>query len=245
MGTVNKKMRDKLEKRKKEIKESQGGMPFFMQKEGTGRYRVLAVGAEEEPGIEIITFWLGDQKNVISPATFGMPCAIMDKYNKLSSGNEDDKTDAAKFKPKKKYAVAAGRYTDPKDGKSYDKASGIKPLLLIPGTYDGLVDLMLDEEQGDFTDPKEGYDVKIKREGTTQYDTEYKIIPCKPTKIFSEWKGFHDIEQMVKDIMPSYEETKDKIKKFLNSSGDDDKPVKKKNKTASDMDEKPKKKKKK
>lgn len=241
---VSKKLREKLQKRKEAIK-SGGGGDFIIFKEGTTRIRVLNCG-EEDFAQEVIQFYLGaDIKGVISPATFGEPCAIMEAYNELKSGDEDDQDLAKTFKPRRRYYTPAIRYNDEK-GKDVDPTPRLA--ILTADLYDTMIDFMLDEEKGDFTDPKEGYDLKVKRTGSGQFDTEYKVFDTKPTPITVKELRTKviDPEEMVRKLIPSYEQTQEYINRFLGLAKDDeeDGAPKKKKKPTSDMDEAPKKKKK-
>lgn len=239
-------VREKLEQRKKKIKESSsGGMEYFIiPADKTVRVRAVPVGEEREPAIEAVHFYLGQEiKGVISPATFGEPCKIMEAFNKLSkSKNDDDKKLAETFKPRKKYFMPVYRYKDEK-GKEVDTQSGIKLLLLTPGLYASSIDLFLDEDDwGDFTDPKEGYDLKFTRSGSGLTDTEYSVKPCNKSRAERAFtKDITDPEELLRAITPSYEETESLLKQFLKLDEEDDideflsgasgsKPVKKKKK---------------
>lgn len=244
---VSEKMRKKLEKRKEDLKKGSGEFNTIIFQPGITRIRILPVPKDEDFACETVQFFLGkDLGAVISPATFNEPCAIYDTHQELkSSDDEDDKALAGRFRPSKRYYAPAIKYSDEK-GKEVD---GSPKLAVLPqGVYTELIDLFLDDENGDFTDPKEGYDVKIKREGTGKNDTSYTVLVCKPTSLPKDLrKKIYDPEKMVRDIMPSYEETEKKINAFLNLGDDEEEeaPKKKKKKPVSDLEDKPKKKKKK
>jgi hypothetical protein len=228
----NKSLKERLRERRKALAKGEGNSAFFFPKEGTTRYRILPVDSEQDFAIELVHFYLGPEiKGVISPATFGEPCAIMDAYNKLkNSKHEDDREKARDLKPKKKIALPAIRYIDER-GKQVDKEAGVRLLLIGTKVYAELLDLYLDDEAGDFTDPVSGYDIKIKRSGSGMTDTEYKVIPCKPTPLAKEYaKQHYDPEAMLREVMTSYEETVDKIEEFLGGSLEDTKVTKKKKK---------------
>lgn len=221
MATSNK-MKALLEKRRADLKKrsENTGFDYFVFKEGTTRIRVLPGLPEREPGFEITHFYLGQEiKGVISPSTFGRPCAIMEAFEALSAGDDDEKKLAATIKPKKKWLIPIIRYKD-EQGKEIDereKGKGAKPALISNKQYQDIIDFFLDEEQGDFTDAAEGYDIKVKRTGKTMTDTEYTVIPCKPTKLSITYakKAPYDIEKMVEAICPSYEDTQELANRFL------------------------------
>jgi len=226
----------KLEARKKKIKErSQGGNMIYFKADETTRLRILPHPEDQEFGMEVVHFYLGsDIKGVISPASFGEPCAIMEAYERLNSGDEDDKSLAATFKPKSRYVVAVIKYKDIK-GKEIEE-SGVKMPLLTAGQYQDLIDYYLDPEKGDFTDKNEGYDIKFSRSGSGKYDTEYSTMDCKPTKLDKKYsKQIYNVEDIVRTEIPDYEKTEEYISSFLGMGADDDedeRPKKKKKKTS-------------
>lgn len=242
---VSEKLRKKLLQRKEDIKKGSGG-DLIIFKEGTTRFRVLPCGEDSDFAQEVVQFYLGKELGgIISPATFGEPCAIMERYNELKSGDEDEQELAKTFRPRRRFFAPAVKYNDEK-GKELDLTPRLA--ILTNEMYDTLIDMMLDEEKGDFTDKDEGYDLKVKREGTGQFDTSYKVFDTKPTKLADKElrKKLFNPEDMVREMLPTYEQTEEKINRFLGISSDDDedeKPKKKK-KPSSDLDEKPKKKKK-
>jgi hypothetical protein len=240
---ASEKLKKKLAKRSADLKKrsSGEGMQFFSFKEGTTRMRLLFVGEDNEPGIEVKHVYFNQElKGCILPSTFGMKCAITAKYEKYKASKDPAEREIAdKFKPKSKFFALAIRYKDEK-GLEVDEQSGVKPVVLTSGQYQEILDLFVDDEQGDMTDPLTGYDLKFKRTGLGQMDTKYTVLPCKPTKCPKKYRGPYDIEAEVKKIIPSYEDTKDKITQFLagvntDSEDEEEAPVKKKKKRSSDI----------
>lgn len=233
-----KSLRDRLIAKKEEIKNRSQRSNIIRQKEeGTMRIRILPVGEGNEFFMDIINFWLGkDVGSVVSPATIGEPCAIMEKYKELKESDDEIDIDISKkLTPRTKPVIPVLVYSDLK-GKKVDESMSGK-LMQITGTLlQEIIDLYLDEDEwGDMTDPKNGYDLKITREGKGQYDTNYIVSPCKNTPINSkDYRKPIDLEALVKDEIDSYESTATKLSQFLDSSTDDD----------DDDDEKPKSKKK-
>lgn len=233
-------LKERLAKQRKDLANKSGGYKFYRVAEGTTRMRILSTGDEKEWAIEATVFFLGkDVGYVISPITFGGKCAIMNAYNQLTgSKKESDRGFAKTFKPNKKFFAGAYRYKDEK-GKEVDMEGGIKPVMLAGGQYQDMIDMFLDEDEaGDFTHPKTGYDLKFGRTGKTKMDTEYTVRPCKTTRAYKKFRKEIDIEEMVKAITPSYKETKELIEKFLSlppEEDDDDEPKKKKKKKNRDL----------
>lgn len=241
-------LRKRLEAQRKELATKGSGGKFFSVKEGTSRFRPLPVGDEREFAIEATYFFLeGDIKGVISPATFGKKCHIMAAYTELSgSKDETDREMAKKFKPNKKYFMPVIKYKDEK-GKEVDAEAGVKLLILTSGQYQELLDYWLDEDEaGDFTDVKNGYDIKFGRTGKGKMDTEYTTLNCKPSPTPKPYgKKVYDPEAMLKEIAATTDETKTFIEKYLKvsaESGDDDKGERK-NRRSRDKDKTSKKKK--
>ena len=246
---VSEKLKKKLLKKKADLKNGGGGAKgLILFQEGKKRIRILPVPEDEEFTLQVTQFYLGQEiKGVISPATFGEPCAITEVYNHLNSGDDDDKETAGSFKPRQKQLAPAIAYKDEK-GKEIDDR-GAQLAILTNSMVNELIDWMVDEEYGDFTDPKTGYDVVVKREGKTQTDTEYSLLKRNESKLDKKYAKAapYNIEEMVRAILPTYEETKEYIKRFL---GLDDSELdeilgskKKKKKGSKDKDKKKKKKK--
>lgn len=218
-------LRERLEKQKKDLKERGGGYKFFAIKEGVTRLRPLPVGEDKDFAVEAVYFYLGEEiKGVISPHTFGKKCAIMEAYNELSaSKDEADRKLAKSFKPGKKFFMPVIRYKDDK-GKEIDTENGAKLVILAGGQYQDLIDYFLDEtEAGDFTDAKNGYDLKFGRTGKGKMDTEYTVRACKPTPLARPFsKEVYEPEEMLKALIPTYKETKELLERFLKIAPADD-----------------------
>ena len=244
-------VKEKLLARKKKLAEKGTGNGFVFPKNGTTRIRIVSAGANEEFGVEIIRFYIGDH-SVYSPTTFNEPCPFMEKYDELkNSKDEDDKKLAKKLVPSRRFAIAALVYKDDK-GKELDYDSKPRLVLVPSSVYQDIIELYLDEDEaGDMTDPKNGYDIKIERSGSGQFDTSYSVRQCKPTKVEKDLLKPVDLEAMVRAQIKGYDELEEELNKFLNNSDDDDedddyeKPRKKdkSSKKSKDKDKKKKKKK--
>lgn len=247
--------KEKMLARKKQLESKGNGGGFVYPKEGTLRMRIKSPGDDQELGIEVIQFYLGkDLGGIISPATFDEPCPFMEKYQELKSSNdEDDKELAKTLVPRRKYILGGPVYADEK-GTKFDYDGQDKGVLVPRSVYQDVIDLYLDEDEaGDMTDPKNGYDIKIIRSGSGKMDTTYSARACKPTKLDKKYQGTVDLEGIVRSQIKSYDELEEMLAKFLNEDhGDDDDedaPKKKKKKKGLHRDhymedEKPKKKRK-
>lgn len=249
MAKAKKSLKQRLKEKKEQLKKKGNSAILRQKEEGTIRVRTLPVGEENEFVIEVTQFWLGkDIGSSISPSTFGEECALLTKYLELKeSEDEADKNLAKKLMPKKRYLMPVLVYSDDKGKKVNDQDSG-KLLQITNGLYQEIIDFYLDEDEwGDMTDPRKGYDLKITREGKGQFDTNYSVMPCKNTPMPKEWRKEVDLEKLVRAEMDSFEQTQEKLDKFLGAAFDDDnededkekktkkKPLKKKKRRKKDL----------
>lgn len=221
-------LKQRMEQKKKELaSKGKGGYIMKQKEEGTIRVRILPVGEDNEFVHELTTFYLGNTKElgeVVSPATFGEACALMETYQEFKNSKDDDDLEIAKkLVPRNKYVIPILMYKD-KNGKEVDEENTNKLLAIATSVYNQIIDLYLDEDEwGDMTDPKKGYDIKITRTGKGQFDTQYSVSACKNTPLPKEYqKKVVDLEEMVKQKVATYEETLEKKNTFLGSSDDDD-----------------------
>ena len=225
--------RDKMLARKKKLESRGNGGGLVYPKEGTLRMRIKSPGDDQELGIEIVQFYLGgDLGGVISPATFDEPCPFMEKYQELKSSKDDDDKNLAKLiVPRRRYVIGGIVYDDEKGTKvGYEGKD--KGVLVPSSVYQDIIDLYLDEDEaGDMTDYKTGYDIKIKRSGSGKFDTTYSATQCKPTKLDKKYQGQLDLESIVRSQIKSYEELEEILAKFLkedHGDDEDEEPKKKK-----------------
>lgn len=217
--------REKMLARKKQLESKGSGSGFIYPKEGTLRMRIKSPGDDQELGMELVTFYLGnDIGSIVSPATFDEPCPFMEKYKELKESSDDADKELAKekFVPRRKYVIGGVIYTDEK-GKNLDYDGKDKAVQIPRSVYQDIIDLYLDEDEaGDMTDPINGYDIKIIRTGSGKMDTTYSARACKPTKLDPKARGTVDLEGMVRSQIKSYDELDDILNKYLNESSNDD-----------------------
>lgn len=224
-------LKEKLKRKQEELKSrGQSGSIFYQKPDTTIRIRILNMGEEEEFIKEVTQYYLGSEiKGVISPSTFGEPCAIAEAYEELKNSDDDSDRDIAnKFPPRKRYLAFCAFYKDLK-GEDLDTESSPRFILLSSGIYQDILELYLDDDEwGDMTHPEEGYDLKIKRVGSGKMDTEYTVNPCRHTPAPKGFTKVYNLDEEVSKIIPSYEETKRNIEQFLGVSStdedDDDEP---------------------
>lgn len=226
--------KEKMLARKKQLESKGNGNGLVFLKEGTLRMRIKSPGDDQELGIEIVQFYLGGNLGgVISPATFDEPCPFMEKYQELkNSKDEDDKELAKTLVPRRRYVIGGPVYADEK-GTKFDYEGKDKGVLVPRSVYQDIIELYLDEDEaGDMTDPRNGYDIKIIRSGSGKLDTTYSARACKPTKLDKKYQGNVDLEGIVRSQIKSYDELEELLAKFLNEDhgGDDDEDDKPKKK---------------
>ena len=141
----------------------------------------------------------------------------------------------------------AFKYKDEK-GKEVDEQNIDKPMLIPKQAYQDIIDLYLDEDEwGDMTSIKNGYDLKLTRSGKGQMDTTYTISPCQKKPLDKKYAKPVNLEEMVRKHILPYDELEDKLNEFLcggvdDDDDDEDDTPKKKKKSLKDKDKKKKKK---
>lgn len=215
--------KEKMLERKKKLESKGNNNGLIFPKEGSTRIRLKSPGDDQEIGIEVIQFYLQGIGSIISPATFDEPCPFMEKYQELkASKDEDDKELAKHLIPRRKYVVGGIIFQDDK-GTKPDHDGQDKGIMIAGSVYNDIIDLYLDEDEaGDMTDPKNGYDIKIIRSGSGKMDTSYSVRPCKPTKLDKKYAGNIDLEGIVRAQIESYDELEAKLEKFLNEDHSDE-----------------------
>ena len=225
------KLKERLKKKFEDQKaKRQSGAIYFIKPNTEIRIRILSMGEEEEFIKEVIQFYLGNEiKGVISPATFGEPCGIMEGYEELKNSDEDDDKELAnKFIPRQKYLPFCIIYKDLK-GKEVDERMSPKFVLCGSGVYQDVLEKYLDEDEwGDMTDSEDGYDIKIKRVGSGKTDTEYTVTPCKNTRAPRGFRKPYNLDEEVRKVIPTYEQTKTLLDQFLGLDPESEVPKKKK-----------------
>lgn len=225
-------LKERMQDKQKELKErASSGNIIFLKPDTTIRVRILNMGEEEDFIKEVTQFYLGDEiKGVISPITFDQPCALFNAYKELREGDDEEKELSKKFNIRKRYLAYCVIYKDLK-GKEVDENSP-KFVLLSSTMYQQILEYYLDEDEwGDMSQTNmKGYDLKLKRTGSGKTDTEYTATACKNTlcpKPFN--RKVYDLDKEVQKEIPSYEDTKEILDKFLGEDiSEEEKPKKKK-----------------
>jgi hypothetical protein len=165
---------------------------FYKMKEGLTRLRVLPSwrGPDEEFFLEVLQHRdvTPDVKVIICPMTVGESCPIDRLVSKLSVGDSHQQARAERMAAKSEFMMNV-----------IPIAEGNPPVKLEPtvklyraprSVLMELISFYTDGEYGDFTDPKEGYDVLIRRTGQ-MLNTKYTVrIAKSPSRVpLKEWKS--------------------------------------------------------
>ena len=105
-----------------------------------------------------------------------------EKYQELKNSKDPDDQELAKMLvPRRKYVVGGIVYSDEK-GTKVDYEGKDKGVLIPRSVYQDIIDLYLDEDEaGDMTDPRTGYDIKIIRSGSPS-SRSWATAWCCPTR---------------------------------------------------------------
>jgi len=194
---------DELRKKYDQIQNaSQGGnsdflKKFFMMEEGTSIVRVLppSDGDENEFYAETAIHRV-DDRNHHCPRVKGDDCPVCDLYYRLWKMDNDGAHDVARqIKPRKRYYM---NVVDRRDGTVRILSVGMK-------LFGKILDVFFDEDYGDLTDLKEGWDFKVVKDTQGQWPNYDKSSP-KPkatsagtAKEVAQWMDeLHDIHGLVK-----------------------------------------------
>jgi hypothetical protein len=136
-------------------------------------------------------------------------CEEADRYKR--SGNPADRDRAYELFPSRRVFANVIDRKDPE--------AGPKVLAFGKTVHEALIAIRKDDDAGgDFTNPNDGFDIIIEREGTGATDTKYKVLPSRKQSPLGDldWiEKQHDLERMAQ--IRSAEE----IAKILSGEGDD------------------------
>lgn len=165
---------------------------------------------------------IGNNPGLLSPHQFGERDPVQELINKLrNDGSKESYELAKKLYPKMRaYAPVIVRGEEDK---------GVRIWSFGKTVYQSLLNIMLDEDYGDITDPKSGRDVKVictKAPGrmwaTTEVRPRGKNTPlCENSKTAKEWMtSVPDLSEMY--TAKSYDELESIINAWLNGDSEDD-----------------------
>jgi len=202
---------DELRKKYEQIQNANSGggnidflKKFFMMEEGTSVVRVLPAGDTEREFYAETAIHRIDDKNHHCPRVKGEDCPVCDLYYRLWKLDDESAHDLARsIKPRKRYYL---NVVDRRDGSVKILSVGMK-------LFGKILDCFFDEDYGDITDLKEGWDFKIVKDTQGQWPNYDKSAPKpKQVKAGTEkeqavWMDeLHDIHGLIK--VASYDDLK-------------------------------------
>jgi hypothetical protein len=179
---------EKMQKKLEEL----GSGSFFKPKEGKNVIRILPPWSKAGTWYKEATLHYvsaGEEKIKAYPCLkmYGKECPVCNKSEELASGGDEDQKIAERLRPRTKYYA---NIIDRKSGKAMLWGFSGKTLGILLGYQD-------DADYGkDISDPEEGFDVVIERQGTGRTDTRYQIR-CKPKATAIE---VDDWQEMMKNL---------------------------------------------
>ena len=226
------KLANRLKEFESDSKQSEAQKYLWKPKEGLQTVRIVPYKFNpDSPFIELQFYYKLAGKNYLAPCTFGKPDPIMEFVDSMrSSGIQADRELAKKIEPKSRtYAPVIVRG---------EEDLGVRFWGFGVTVYKQLLTLITDSEWGDITSLTEGNDIKVefhkessKRGKDGKSFPETKLTPS-PRKTSVVDPTRPELVQKVKDQiniltcwpMPTYDELKSALDKYLNpeSIGDED-----------------------
>jgi hypothetical protein len=190
--------------------------------------RILAFPDNDGQPFKELWFYynIGENPGLLAPYQFGKPDPIQELINKLRDDGSKESYDLAKkLYPKMRcFAPVVVRG---------EEERGVRLWSFGKMVYQTLLNIMLDEDYGDITDPETGRDVKVictkppgRMWATTEVRPRGKEGPLAETKQAQEWLGgIPSLDDLY--TLKSYEELEKIVNDWLNgdTSSDDDHPV--------------------
>lgn len=164
---------------------------------------------------------IGNNPGLLAPYQFGQPDPIQELINKLrDDGSKESYELAKKLYPKmRSYAPVVVRGEEDR---------GVRLWSFGKTVYQSLLNIMLDEDYGDITDPLEGRDVKVvctkppgRMWATTEVRPRGKDSKLGEAKVAKEWiANIPDLDEMY--TCKTYEELEKIVNDWLNGDDADD-----------------------
>ncbi len=194
------------------------GRKDILWKSEPGEYTVRLLPWKNNDGQPFKERWFYyniGQGSILAPNQFGKNDPIQELINKLhASGKKDDKELAKKLYPKMRaFAPVIVRGQEEK---------GVMLWSMSKGVYARLLEFFLDSDIGDITDPKEGFDLKVKilkQPGKMYADTvvdparKQSKLAESDDKMTSLLNSVPDIDELYK--LKNYDEIKRQLEGWL------------------------------
>ena len=214
--------RDKLAKKKAELdSKNRGGNAknaVHIMKQGDHYLRIVPQPEDESWFREALRVYINNEYLIVPKV------AKQDSVFKLlhdhlkSQGDADDLAHAKKLQEREVAYIYCYVYADSKrKSLMYDKPRYVP---LSSGVFSDLINYTLDDEWGDPADAQNGYDLCIKRVGSTLQDTEYSLSvkPKSPLKreVLGELYGkTFNLDEQFQPILSSHAECLEALAKYM------------------------------
>lgn len=205
----------KLKETKEKLNKSGGRSEYWKPEDGKNTIRVLPAKSGDEFFVEVHTHYkIGfDEKSVICKKTHEKECPICKELDKLSKGSKKDAELAKDMRAKKAYYLQIVTHDEPDKVKLYPAPKTV---------FEKIIDILLDPDYGDITDPEEGREITIERSGKG-LKTKYTVLP-KPKA--TELEDFDELKEQMVDFT-DWEYLKemsdeDMMKIYYSEEGDED-----------------------
>ncbi len=169
---------EKMQKRLRQLESQQNRKVVI--KEGVNRLRVLPSwrGPDEEFFLEVFTHYdvTPDVKYLICLQTTGQDCPVCKRVARWSLGDSHQQARAERVGAKSQFMMNVVPLVK-------DMEPEVKIYAATRGVVYGLLEFFTDAEYGNFTDPREGFDVIVTRKGK-ELQTRYTVrLARNPTKL--------------------------------------------------------------
>ena len=202
------------------------GSAFWSPEEGDHTVRIVPYADNDGQPFKERWFYynVGENRGILAPKQFGKPDPIQELINKLRDEGSPESAELCKrLYPKMRgYAPVVVRGEEDK---------GVQLWSFGKMVYQDILNIMLDPDYGDITDPMEGRDIKVSMsKAPGQQWTKTSVMPRgKATKLSSKAKQIEEWSSNIPDLdeiykLETYEEIEKKVNDWLNGSAmsDDD-----------------------
>jgi hypothetical protein len=202
------------------------GFAFWRPEEGEHTVRIVPFTDNDGQPFKERWFYynVGENRGILAPKQFGKPDPIQELINKLRDEGSPESAELCKrLYPKMRgYAPVVVRGEEDK---------GVQLWSFGKMVYQDILNIMLDPDYGDITDPLEGRDIKVSlSKAPGQQWSKTSVMPRgKATKLSSDTAKIETWTSAIPDLdeiysLESYEEIEKKVNDWLNgsSSADDD-----------------------
>jgi len=200
------------------------GSAFWRPEEGDHTIRIVPYTDNDGQPFKERWFYynVGENRGILAPKQFGKPDPIQELINKLRDEGSAESAELCKrLYPKMRgYAPVVVRGAEEK---------GVQLWSFGKMVYQDILNIMLDPDYGDITDPLEGRDIKVSlSKPPGQQWSKTSVMPRgKASKLSSKAKEIETWTSSIPDLdeiykLESYEEIEKKVNDWLNGSADSD-----------------------